>query len=74
MSKLPGIISKNFREFKKRLIKEVLWRIHVSKDMKLNNISRTLKEDQSLIKTENRLSKNLNDDFILTDPINKEIC
>jgi hypothetical protein len=73
MSKFSGIISKSFRKPKRRLIKEMLYGIQASKDVKLSNISRTLKEDQSLIKTEDRLSRNL-DDEDFSDPINREIC
>jgi hypothetical protein len=51
----------------------MLYGIQASKDVKLSNISRTLKEDQPLIKTEDRLSRNL-DDEDFTDPINGEIC
>jgi len=72
LSKFSGIISKSFKKPKKRLIKEVLYGIQASKDVKLSNISRTLKEEQSLIKTEDRLSRNL-DDEDFTDAINEEI-
>ena len=64
---------KSFKKPKKRLIKEMLYGIQASKDVKLSNISRTLKEDQFLIKTEDQLSRNL-DDEDLTDPISREIC
>jgi hypothetical protein len=37
---------------KRKLIKEMLYGIQASKDVKLSNISRTLKEQQELIKTE----------------------
>jgi hypothetical protein len=40
----------------------------LSTKQRLSNISRRLKEDQSLIKTEDRLSRNL-DDEDFTDPI-----
>jgi hypothetical protein len=53
------------------LIKEILYGIQASKDVELSNISRTLKEEQSLIKTEDRLSRNL-DEEDLADPINRE--
>jgi len=43
----------------------------LSTKKRLSNISRRLKEDQSLIKTEDQLSRNLDEDF--TDPINREI-
>jgi hypothetical protein len=73
LSKFSGIISKGFNKAKRRLIKEMLYGIQASKDVKLSNISRTLKEDQALIKTEDRLSRNL-DDEDFTHPINEEIC
>ena len=41
--------------------------------MKLSNISRSLSEEQALIKTEDRLSRNL-DDVDFTDGINHQIC
>jgi len=72
LSKFSGIISKGFRKPKQKLIKEMLYGIQASKDVKLSNISRTLKEDQSLIKTEDRLSRNL-DDEDFTDGINEQI-
>lgn len=73
LSKFSGIISKGLKKPKKRLIKEILYGIQASKDVKLSNIARTLKEDQPLIKTEDRLSRNL-DDEDFTDSINDEIC
>lgn len=73
LSKFSGIISRGFRQPKRRLIKEMLYGIQASKDVKLSNISRTLKEEQALIKTEDRLSRNL-DDEDFTDVINGEIC
>jgi hypothetical protein len=72
LSKFSGIISKTFKKPKRRLIKEMLYGIQACKDVKLSNISRTLKEEQELIKTEDRLSRNL-DDQDFTDPINEEI-
>ena len=51
----------------------MLYGIQVSKDVKLSNIARTLKEQQPLIKTEDRLSRNL-DDVDFTKGINDEIC
>jgi hypothetical protein len=72
LSKFSGIISKSFKQPKKKLIKEMLYGIQASKDVKLSNISRTLKEDQALIKTEDRLSRNL-DDQDFSDGINEEI-
>ncbi|MDO8445822.1 MAG: hypothetical protein Q7T53_06950 [Deltaproteobacteria bacterium] len=73
LSKFSGIISKGFKKPKQKLIHEMIYGIQAAKDVKLSNISRTLKEDQSLIKTEDRLSRNL-DDCDFTDGINDEIC
>jgi hypothetical protein len=73
LSKFSGIISRGFKKPKQRLIKEILYGIQASKDVKLSNIARTLKEDQRLIKTKDRLSRNL-DDVDFTDAINDEIC
>jgi len=73
LSKFSGIISKGYSVPKRRLIKEILYGIQATKDVKLSNISRSLNEEQSLIKTEDRLSRNL-DDVDLTEGINHEIC
>ena len=51
----------------------MLYGIQAYKDVKLSNIARTLKEKQSLIKTEDRLSRNL-DDYDFTEGINEGIC
>jgi hypothetical protein len=72
LSKFSGIVSKGFKKPKRKLIKEILYGIQALKDMKLSNISRTLKEEQSLTKTEGRLSRNLGDEGF-TDAINEEI-
>ena len=73
LSKFSGIISKGFPKAKRSLIKELLYGIQATKDVKLSNISRSLNEQQSLIKTEDRLSRNL-DDVHFTDGINEQIC
>ncbi len=73
LSKFSGIISKGYSGAKRRLIKEFLYGIQATKDVKLSNISRSLNEQQPLIKTEDRLSRNL-DDVDFTDGINHQIC
>ena len=73
LSKFSGIISKDFPKPKRRLIKEILCGIQATKDVKLSNISRSLNEQQPLIKTEDRLSRNV-DDVDFTDGINHQIC
>ena len=45
LSKYSGIISKRFKKPKHLLIKEMLYEIQASEDVKLSDIARTLKED-----------------------------
>jgi len=72
LSKFSGIIAKGLSKPKQRLIKEMLYGIQAGKDVKLSNITRALNEPIPLIKTEDRLSRNL-DDRDFTDEINHEI-
>ncbi|MEJ7740444.1 MAG: hypothetical protein WKF97_23750 [Chitinophagaceae bacterium] len=72
LNKFSGIISRQFPKTKRRLIKEMVYGIQASKDVKLSNISRSLQEDIPLIKTEDRLSRNLADEDF-TDVLNEEI-
>jgi hypothetical protein len=58
LSKFSGMISTRFKKPQKRLIKEMLYGIQASKDVKPSNIPRTLKEEQSLIKMEDQLLRN----------------
>ena len=44
ISKFSGIISKGLSKPKRRLIKELIFGIQASKDVKLSNIARSLKE------------------------------
>ena len=55
-----------------RLIKEMIYGIQASKDVKLSNIGRVLQEDIPLIKTEDRLSRNLSAED-MTEHINAQI-
>jgi hypothetical protein len=73
ISKFSGIISKSLSKPKRRLIKEVIYGIQAAKDIKLSHITRALNESIPLIKTENRLSRNL-DDRDFTGEINNQIC
>lgn len=54
------------------MVKELIYGIQASKDVKLSNISRALKEDIALIKTEDRLSRNLGSKD-LTNHLNHQI-
>jgi hypothetical protein len=72
LSKFSGIISKPFSKTNKRFFREMLYGIQASQDVKLSNIARSLQENIALIKTEDRLSRNLSsEDF--SDHINSEI-
>jgi hypothetical protein len=72
MIKFSESISYRLSKPLKRLITEIIYGIQASKDIKLSNISRALKEDIPLIKTENRLSRNLSK-FDLTKKISEGI-
>lgn len=73
LSKFSGIISKNLPKAKQRLVREMIYGIQAAKDVKLSNITRSLNEPIPLIKTEDRLSRNL-DDRDFTGEINAQIC
>jgi len=72
VNKFSGNISKNRGRVRKKNIKEIIYGIQASKDVKLSNISRALKEDIPLIKTEDRLSRNLGKED-LTEELNHQI-
>lgn len=71
ISKFSGIISRGLKKNKRRLIKELIFGIQASKDVKLSNIARSLKEEIPLIKTEDGLSRNLNDIYFTETVIDK---
>jgi hypothetical protein len=73
LSKFSGIISRGLPKAKQRLVREMIYGIQAAKDVKLSNITRSLNEPLSLIKTEDRLSRNL-DDRDFTEVINHQIC
>ncbi|OPY68893.1 MAG: hypothetical protein A4E57_01492 [Syntrophorhabdaceae bacterium PtaU1.Bin034] len=73
LAKFSGIISKGLPKAKQRLIREMIYGIQASKNVKLSHITRSLNESIPLIKTEDRLSRNL-DDRDFTDEINDQIC
>jgi hypothetical protein len=70
-NKFSGIISKGLSIPKQKLIKQLIYGIQASKDVKLSNISRALQENIPLIKTEDRLSRNLSDEDF-TEHINNQ--
>lgn len=62
-------ITEGLNKRKKKFIGQVLFGIQAARDIKLSNIARSLKEDIRLIKTENRLSRQLQSED-LTQRIN----
>ena len=58
---------------KRRLVSEMLYGIQASEDVKLSNISRSLNESIDIIKTGNRLSRQLAQTD-LTERINNWLC
>lgn len=71
-NKFSGILSKGLGKTTGRLIKELVYGIQASKDIKISNVARSLKEDIKLIKTEERLCRNLAaEDF--SEHINQQI-
>jgi hypothetical protein len=73
LSKFSGIISKGLPKSKQRLVREMIYGIQAGKDIKLSSITRALNDPIPLIKTEDRLSRNL-DDRDFTEIVNNQIC
>jgi hypothetical protein len=73
MSKFSGIITKGLSKPKQRLVKEMIYGIQAAKDIKLSSVVRGLNEPIPFIKTEDPLSRNL-DDEDFTAEINNQIC
>ncbi len=73
LSKFSGIIAEGLSKAKQRLVKEMIYGIQAAKDIKLSSVTRVLNESIPLLKTEDRLSRNL-DDEDFTEEINNEIC
>ena len=60
-SRFSGIISKGLPKSKQKLARQMIYGIQAAKDIKLSTITRSLNEPIALIKTEDRLSRNLDD-------------
>ena len=69
LTRFANGLSEGLREPRRRLIREMMFGIQAAKDVKLSNIARTLGESIGLIKTENRLSRNLAEED-LSDRLN----
>jgi len=65
-------ISSGYKKPARKWMIQMLYGIQASKDVKLSNIARSLNEEIALIKTENRLSRNLGR-MDLTESINGKL-
>jgi len=72
IKKFADKISCGLKKTRKRFIVEILYGIQAERDIKLSNVARSLNEEIKLIKTENRLSRQLNTED-LTEEINGKI-
>jgi len=59
LTKFTLLLTEGLSRPQQKFVREVVFGIQASQDVKLSNIARSLKEDIALIKTENRLSRNL---------------
>jgi len=73
VNKFSGIISKGLSKPTRGFISEMIYGIQKSKDIKLSNVSRALAESIALIKTEDRLSRNMSSRD-LSNHINEILC
>lgn len=65
-------LTEGLGKVKGRFIGEMLYGMQCAKDVKLSNVARSLHESIPLIKTENRLSRNLSGED-LTDVLNRQL-
>jgi len=72
IAKYADSLSMNMKKPAKKFIRQIVFGIQAAKDVKLSNISRSLKEEIALIKTENRLARNLSKTD-LTEEISKSL-
>ena len=63
-------LTEGMDKVKRRFVAEMLYGVQASKDIKVSEVARSLQEEIPLIKTENRLCRNLADED-LTDRINR---
>ena len=72
ISRFAHKVSGDFKKPLRKFLVQMLYGIQASKDVKLSNIARSLNEEIALIKTENRLSRNLGR-MDLTERINRNL-
>ena len=62
--KFSAKISKGLKKPKRKFVHQMIFGIQAARDVKLSEVTRSLKEEIKLIKTENRLSRNIKDDSL----------
>jgi hypothetical protein len=72
ITRFANRMSYGWKRPKRKFITQMLFGIQASKDVKLSNIARSLKEDIALIKTETRLSRQIGEED-LTEQINDKL-
>lgn len=72
ITRFSNYLTEGLKKPDRRFIRELIYGIQASKDVKLSNISRSLAEEISLIKTETRLSRNIGK-VDLTGHLNKRL-
>jgi len=73
ITRFAGRLSEGLSKPRKRFVREMLYGIQAAKDVKVSNIARTLNESIRLIKTENRLCRELASED-LTERVNGRLC
>ena len=73
IARFSGRLSEGLAKPLRRFIGDMIYGIQASRDVKLSNIARALQEEIKLIKTENRLSRNLAA-MDLTEELNRRLC
>lgn len=73
ITKFASKITEGMDKVQCRFVSEMIYGIQGAKDVKISNIARVLNEPIKLIKTENRLCRNLEEED-LTERINKYLC
>jgi len=72
ITRFSNRLSSGLNKPKKKFLHQMVYGIQASKDIKLTNIGRSLGEEIPLKKTENRLSRQINDGD-LTEFLNKKL-
>jgi len=72
LEKFVEVISKGLTKPKKKFVHQMLFGIQSSRDIKLSEVARSLNEEIKLLKTEMRLSRNLQDETLYSE-INRRL-